>query len=160
MTPAERLRLIEQYKAGPALLRAAWNDVPAPARQWRPEPGAWSAHEIIVHCADSEAYAAIRIRLLAAEETPVIVGYDQEAWARIFDYHDLPVEPAFAVIDAVRASTGVLIDRLTDEQWTKVGTHTESGPYSATDWLRSYAAHLHDHVAQIQANLALWQSRN
>lgn len=160
MTPEERQNLIADYKAGPTLLRAAWDEVPAPARQWRPAPGEWSAHEIILHCADSEAYADIRIRLLAAEDSPLIVGYDQEAWAEIFDYHELPVEPAFAVIDAVRASTGLLLDRLTDRQWARTGTHTESGTYSAEDWLRSYGAHLHDHVAQIHTNLALWQSRN
>ncbi len=160
MTPEERRKLIEDYKAGPALLRAAWDEVPAPARQWRPAKGEWSAHEIILHCADSEAYAAIRIRLLAAEDSPLIVGYDQEAWAEVFAYHELPVEPAFAVVDVVRASTGLLLDRLTDQQWANVGNHTESGPYSAEDWLRTYSAHLHDHVAQIHTNLALWSSRN
>ncbi len=160
MTPDERGALIEQYRQGPALLKAAWEHVPVEARQWRPEAGAWSAHEIILHCADSEAYAAIRIRLLAAETSPLIVGYDQEAWAEIFDYHALPVEPAFAVIEAVRTSTGLLLDRLSDQQWAKVGKHTESGTYSAEDWLRTYAAHLHDHVAQIHTNIALWQSRH
>ena len=160
MTPEERQTMIDDYKAGPALLRAAWDEVPVFARQWRPASGEWSAHEIILHCADSEAYAAIRIRLLAAETAPLIVGYDQEAWAEIFDYHELPVEPAFAVIDSVRASTGILLDRLTDQQWANVGNHTESGPYSADDWLRGYAAHLHDHVAQIHTNLALWSARN
>jgi hypothetical protein len=141
-------------------LRAAWDDVPAPARQWRPARGEWSAHEVIVHCADSEAYAAIRIRLLAAEPEPVIVGYDEALWAEVFAYHDRPIDPAFAVINAVRASTADLIVHLTDAQWANVGTHTTSGPYSAADWLRSYAAHLDDHVAQIHTNVALWSSQN
>ena len=160
MSPAERAELIEQYATAPARLRAAWNDVPAPARLWRPAPGEWSAHEVIVHCADSEAYAAIRIRLLAAESAPVIVGYDEALWADVFAYHDRPIEPAFAVIDAVRASTADLIINLTEVQWAKVGRHTTSGPYSAEDWLRSYAAHLDDHVAQIHTNVALWSARD
>jgi hypothetical protein len=160
MTPEERAALSAQYTTAPARLRQAWEDVPAPARQWRPAPGEWSAHEVIVHCADSEAYAAIRIRLLAAEPEPVIVGYDEALWADVFAYHDRPIDPAFAVIDAVRASTADLIAVLTNAQWAKVGTHTASGPYSAEDWLRSYAAHLDDHVAQIHTNVTLWSSQN
>lgn len=160
MSPEERAALIVQYSTAPARLHQAWNDVPAPARLWRPAPGEWSAHEVIVHCADSEAYAAIRIRLLAAEPEPIIVGYDEAHWAEVFSYHDRPIASAFAVIDAVRASTADLILHLTDAQWAKVGTHTTSGPYSAEDWLRSYSAHLDDHVAQIHTNVALWSSRN
>lgn len=160
MNPDERRDLIERYREGPRLLHAAWDEVPVNARTWRPAPEEWSAHEVILHCADSEAYAATRIRLLLAEPSPLIVGYNEAVWAELFDYHELPVDPAFAVIDAVRASTSLLIDRLTDEQWSKAGTHTLSGPFSAEDWLRSYGEHLEIHVAQIHTNVALWSSRH
>ena len=52
-----------------------------------PGAGKWSVHEVVVHCADSETNAALRIRYLIAEKEPLIVGYDQDAWARVFDYH-------------------------------------------------------------------------
>jgi hypothetical protein len=39
-----------------------------------------------------------------------------------------------------------------------VGRHTASGPYAAEDWLRIYAAHLEDHAAQIDANVAAWKA--
>jgi len=152
----ERSTLIKRYGAGPAELRRAWESVPVEARTWRPEPEEWSAHEIVVHCADSEAYAAVRIRLLVAEPEPLIVGYDQEQWVEAFGYRDLPVAPAFAVVDAVRASTFALIEQLPDWAWSTTGRHTESGAYSAEDWLRTYAAHLHDHADQIRANIEAW----
>jgi len=82
----ERERLIAQYAAGPARLRAAFAGVPDPARQWRPAPGEWSAHEVVCHCADSESNAALRIRYLVVEAQPLIVGYDENAWARTLDY--------------------------------------------------------------------------
>ena len=160
MTPHERAALIEQYRTAPARLREVWDDVPVLARQWRPAVGEWSAHEVIIHCADSEAYAATRIRLLVAEPNAVIVGYDEAAWADIFAYHERPIDLAFPVIDAVRASTGELIEHLSDAQWAKVGIHTATGPYSAEDWLRTYAIHLDDHIAQIHTNVTLWSSRN
>ena len=32
------------------------------------------------------------------------------------------------------------------------------GRYGAEDWLRIYAAHLEDHAAQIDANVAAWKT--
>ncbi len=40
--------------------------------------------------------------------------------------------------------------------WTKVGRHTESGRYTAEDWLTIYADHLENHARQIEANVAAW----
>src|SRR3990170_4030491 len=86
----ERDRLIQRYAEGPAKLRAALAAVPAEAMQWRPAAGEFSAHEIACHCADAETNAAARIRYLVSETEPVILGYDENAWAVTFDYHGHP----------------------------------------------------------------------
>lgn len=151
--------LIEKYAAGPARLRAAYGAVPEAARQWRPAPDQWSAHEIVVHCADSESNASLRIRYLVAEKDPVIVGYDQDTWARTFDYHAHPVEVALQTVDAVRAHTLALLRRLPEDAWSKMGRHTESGAYGAEDWLESYAAHVANHSDQIDRNVAAWRAQ-
>ena len=72
LNPDEREALIAKYAAGPGRLREAISAVPAAARQFRPAPGKWSAHEIVVHCADSETNAAARIRYVLAEKDPVV----------------------------------------------------------------------------------------
>ncbi len=157
LTPRERDALIRRYAEGPARLKAALAAVPAEALTWRPEPSEWSAHEIICHCADSETNAYTRIRLLAAEKTePTILGYDQDVWALALDYHAHPLEPALAVVEAVRANTVPLIRRLPESAWSRRGRHTESGPYGAEDWLRIYADHLEGHAAQIEGNVTKW----
>ncbi len=159
MTPAERETLIGQYAEGPAKLRHALATVPEVARKWRPAPGEWSVHEIVCHCADSETNAAARIRYVVAEKDPVVLGYDENAWATRFDYHSHPLDAALAVVDAVRAHTATVIRRLPAEAWASEGRHTESGRYTAEDWLRIYAAHLENHARQIEKNLAAWQAR-
>jgi hypothetical protein len=93
-----------------------------------------------------------------AEKSPTLQGYDQETWATVLDYHKMPLEPALAVVEAVRASTAALIRALPDEAWTRVGHHTESGRYTAEDWLQIYADHLEIHARQIEENVAQWQS--
>jgi hypothetical protein len=158
LSRAEREALFRRYADGPTRLKTALATVPAEALQWRPKPGEWSAHEVVVHCADSETNAAARIRYLAAETAPVIQGYDEAEWARRFNYHDHPVEPALAVVEAVRANTAALIRRMPEEAWQRVGRHTESGTYAAEDWLKIYAEHLEIHARQIEANVAAWRA--
>jgi hypothetical protein len=151
--------LIERYERGPALLRSALARLPAQALQWRPAPSKWSAHEVIGHCADSETVAATRIRYLVAEERPTIQGYDQDRWARSFDYHGLDLESQLRQVEQVRAWTAALLRRLPEEAWRREGTHTESGRYTAERWLELYAEHLEQHARQLERNLAAWNAR-
>lgn len=157
---ATREAFLKRYAEGPALLRQAWEAVPAEARTWRPAEGKWSAHEVVVHCADSETYAATRIRLLLAEAEPLIVGYDENVWARRFDYHASDPELALRLVELVRGHTSALLATLSttlaDTAWDRLGRHTHSGPYGTRDWLRNYAEHLEIHAAQIRRNLAAW----
>lgn len=158
LTVEERENLIRRYEQGPARLKTALAKVPPEAMKWRPAEGKWSAHEVVCHLADSESNAALRIRYLAAEENPLIVGYDQARWARVFDYHSAPLEPALAVVDSVRANTAALLRRLPEKTWSASGTHTESGRYTAEDWLAIYAEHMEKHSGQIERNVAAWQA--
>ena len=152
--------LIRRYEEGPALLRRALDTVPAEALKWRPAPGKWSVHEIIVHCADSETNAHMRIRYLLGESDPVIMGYDQDAWARALDYHALPLEPALATIGAVRANTVPLLRSLPDSAWKKTGRHSEHASYGVEKWMELYAEHLEVHARQIERTLAAWKARS
>jgi hypothetical protein len=160
MRSEERDTLIQEYARGPERVREALSRVPKEALQWRPEPGRWSAHEIVVHCADSETNGALRIRYLIAEKEPLIVGYDQDAWARLFDYHAQPLEESLAATAAARGRTVPLLRALSEADWRKQGRHTESGPYTAEDWLRIYAAHLEGHARQIERNVEAWKARS
>jgi DinB family protein len=159
MTAPEREALVAQYARGPQRIQEALARVPKEALQWRPAPGKWSIHEVIVHCADSETNAALRIRYLLAEKDPLIVGYDQDAWARVFDYHSQPLEESLAVTAAARSRTVPLLQAMREPRWKKQGRHTESGPYTPEDWLRVYAAHLEGHARQIERNLEAWKAR-
>ena len=158
MTASERGELIRRYGEGAELLRRAWEGVPPEARKFRPGPGRWSAHEVVVHAADSETNGAMRIRYVLAEKDPVIQAYDEAEWARRFDYHELPAEAALEAVTAVRANTLALLERLTDEDWKKTARHSESGTYGAEAWLRVYAEHLEKHTGQIERNLAAWKA--
>ena len=76
------------------------------------------------------------------------LGYDEAQFARRLHY-DRPIAASIAVLKSVRSSTVELLRSLTEEEWQRGGTHTESGPYTVETWLAIYAAHAHDHATQI-----------
>ncbi len=103
---------------------------------------------VVHHLADSETNSYLRLRKLLAEDDAQIQGYDEARFAEVLHY-DRPIEHSLAVFGAVRASSGELLDRLTDDDWARTGTHSESGVYSVEDWLAIYADHAMDHAEQI-----------
>ena len=149
MAPDERNRLIAQYAAGCRDVEAALDGFPAGGLTAHPFPGKWSAREIVHHLADSESFSAQRLRKLLSEDHPVLQGYDQDAWAVLLRYNLRDHAPALDLFRAVRATTSQLLHEMTDEDWKRAGWHTESGLYSAATWLQIYAAHAHNHAAQI-----------
>ena len=143
-----REALIEQYAAGPGVVTAALAGATEQELDARPSPDEWSAREVAHHLADSEATSYMRIRKLIAEHDPIIHGYDEAEFARRLHY-DRPIAASIAVLKSVRSATVELLRSLSDEEWQRGGTHTESGPYTVETWLAIYAAHAHDHATQI-----------
>src|SRR3712207_435375 len=93
---------------------------------------------------------ALPICKLLTEESPQIQGYDQEGYAARLRYNERDIAPALDALRGARATTGQLLDSMTDDDWAREGTHSESGRYTAEDWLRIYAGHAHNHAAQIR----------
>jgi hypothetical protein len=60
---------------------------------------------------------------------------------------------------AARGRTVPVLRQMSEADWAKAGRHTESGAYTAEDWLRIYARHLEGHASQIERNLAAWTAR-
>jgi DinB superfamily len=150
MDAARRAELVARYKAGHATLLASLAGIEEVGLDARPADGGWTPREVVQHTADSEMTAAIRLRRLVAEENPVIAGYDGDTFAVRLHYADRPIEPALDAIAAARSTTAQILDGLTEADWTRTGTHTESGPYGVERWLETYAVHCDEHADQIR----------
>ena len=148
MTADIRKKLIAQYKDGYRAVADALKGATEEELTARPAPNKWNAREIVHHLADSEMTSAVRLRLLLATERPEIRGYDQDEFARRLRY-DRPHEAALDAFAAARRTTAELLDRMTDAEWKREGSHTEVGPYTPEKWLEIYAVHAHAHAEQI-----------
>jgi hypothetical protein len=150
MTAADRHELIARYEAGFDEVQRALADFPAEQLTARPLPGKWSACEIVQHLADSEMRAAIRLRQLLTEDRPVIQSYDQDAYATRLNYNARDIAPALDAFRAARATSAQLLAQMSDQDWAREGTHPEHARYTVDTWLEVYAAHAHNHAAQIR----------
>jgi hypothetical protein len=149
MDNERRQGLIDTYRTATSAVESALAGITDDELDRRP-PSAdeWTAREVVHHLADSESMAYTRLRRLIADDEPVIQGYDEPVWARRLHY-ERPIAPSLAVLGAVRTASLQLLEALTDAEWQRTGTHSESGPYSVEGWLEIYANHPREHAEQI-----------
>ncbi len=149
MDAQTRRAMIDRYKDGYRAVSDALQGISERELDARPAPGKWSAREIVHHLADSEMTSAIRLRRLVAEDRPLIQGYDQDEFARRL-YYDRPFQTSLEAFRLARETTAQILERMTQAEWAREGTHSESGRYTVERWLEIYAQHAHNHADQIR----------
>ncbi|MBO0867045.1 MAG: DinB family protein [Micromonosporaceae bacterium] len=116
----------------------------------RPEPGEWSAAEVLGHLFDGEVAFAYRSRMILAQDTPTLSGYDQDAWARLPRPGFTELLDAFA---ALRLGNLALVRQLAPEAWQRVGVHSERGPTTMRVLVETTAGHDIAHLRQLEQTL-------
>src|SRR5215470_2678602 len=149
MDHSKRQAMIEQYRRGYQEVAEAIAGATEAELDARPAPGKWTAREIVHHLADSEMTSAIRMRNLIATDNVAIASYDQNIFATRLHY-DRPIAASLAAFKAARETTAELLDRLSETDWAREGTHPEHGRYGMDTWLHIYSVHAHDHADQIR----------
>ncbi len=149
MDAVTRRKLIDQYKDGYRAVAEAVAGAPDEELDARPAPNKWTAREVVHHLADSEMTSAIRLRLLLGSDKPQILGYDQEEFARRL-FYDRPIDASLDAFKAARRSTAEILDRMSEADWLREGTHSEHGRYTVEKWREIYAVHAHGHAEQIR----------
>ena len=89
----------------------------------------------------------VRQPLEHSVDNPAIAGYDQEQFAKRL-YYNRPIAGSLDAFRAARQTTAEILDRLSETEWLRQGTHTEHGRYTVLRWLELYAAHAHEHARQ------------
>src|SRR5688500_4103511 len=116
----------------------------------RPEaPGKWSIAQVLQHLADSDLVWGWRMRLILAQERPVLTGYDQDLWADRLHYADADPAQALETLHVLRRGNLALIDRATPDDLKRVGVHAERGEESAGYLIGLYAGHDLLHLRQL-----------
>jgi DinB superfamily len=116
----------------------------------RPAPREWSVAEVLGHLWDSEIAYSFRARAILAQESPRLIGYDQDAWATL-------TRPAFAeLLDAfaaLRTANLALIRGTPQGHWDRLGVHEERGPLSFRLLTETMAGHDRAHLRQLEQTI-------
>ena len=143
--------LLERYRRGAELVAVAITGAAGPELDFKPTPDKWSVRQIVAHLADTEAVTVARLRSIIAEYNPALVPFDQNAWADKTDYAKRKPSQALDTMRHLRADNYALLKDLSEETFSRTGTHPRRGPMTLLDLLRLMAEHAEKHATQIRS---------
>ena len=117
-----------------------------------PNPGEWSANEVLAHlraCADVWGKCIAEI---LSEDRPTIKAVNPRTWIKKTDYLEQEFQPSLQAFAAQRADLLAVLEPLAPEGWSRAATVTGAGKplvrivYTYAEWL---AIHERPHVKQI-----------
>lgn len=112
--------------------------------------GGWTVKEVVHHVADSHMNAYIRFKLGLTEEKATIRPYDQDAWVKLSDTQNLPVNISITLLYALHTRWMEILINIQGEEWNRTIFHPEYKK-EMTLWylLGMYTWHSRHHVAHI-----------
>jgi hypothetical protein len=116
----------------------------------RPAPDKWSVAEIVAHLADAELAISWRLRQVLANNAIPIQAYDQDLWAKTFNYARRDPRQSLASFRALREANVTLLKSVPRKLWENYGVHAERGNESVNHIVKMVAGHDLNHLQQIQ----------
>ena len=142
--------LIEQYLAGPDLLRRAVAGMTRDQLLASPGPGKWSTQEVVCHLADYEAVYADRMKRVIALEEPGLLPGDLGLFAARLAYDRREVEEELAFVELTRKQMARILRALGPEDFRRRGHHSRDGALTLENLLQRVTAHVPHHVRFIE----------
>lgn len=142
--------LIDQYESGGGQLRKAIRGLSRDEFHAFPITGTWSIHQIVIHMMDSDLIATDRMKRVAAMDRPLIIGYDESAFAKLPGTDAIDAAAACDLFDKNRQLTAIVLRALPDDAYVRFGIHSESGKVTLEYLVRTYVGHLEHHLKFIR----------
>jgi hypothetical protein len=143
-------KLINEYSQGYQMLREATDGLSEEAFRYKPGPTKWSIHQILIHVADSELVSTQRLKKVLAEDEPLLMSVDQNAWASVLRYEQLDREQHLLLFKLLRSSTLPILEQLSLHQWERVGIYRDAGAFTFKKLLEYRVEHVRGHIRQIE----------
>ncbi|MEB2298859.1 DinB family protein [Lysinibacillus xylanilyticus] len=142
--------LIKEYALGYTMLREAIEGLTEEELRYKPAPDKWSIHQILIHVTDSEISSTSRLKKVLAEDAPLLISFDQEAWANNLGYDLLDREQHLLLFKLLRSSMQPILDHLTSEQSKRVGVYVDQAKFTFKQLLEFRVQHVRNHLDQIE----------
>lgn len=141
---------IEAYAAGAGQLAEAIRGLEHADFSAIPVAGTWSIGQIVLHLMDSDLIAADRMKRVIAEDNPTLIGFDETAFSERLFYDQQDPRKAADIFRLNREMTSLLLRRLSDADFKRIGTHNERGVVTLGQLVDLYVHHLNHHLGFIR----------
>ena len=118
-----------------------------------PEPGEWSARDVLAHmraCADMWGQCIAEI---LSKDRPTIKAINPTTWIKKTNYREQEFRPSLQAFTSQRAELLAVLKPLAPEAWSRMATVTGAGKprertvYTYAQWL---ANHERSHIKQVE----------
>lgn len=123
---------------------------PAAVLRTRAFEGKWTPNEIIGHLTDSEWVYGYRLRLILSEDSPTILGTQQDRWVAGLRHNEREPSESVEIFRTLRQLNLAVWKRTSPADLERAGQHNERGPEPLGVMLRLLAGHDLSHMDQIQ----------
>jgi uncharacterized damage-inducible protein DinB len=146
--------LIARYAAGGPILLYAISGLSPEHEKAKPGPGTWSIAQLVTHLLDADLVLADRMKRVIAEDEPVLIPFDENAWVDRLDAQAMSVEEAANLFVANRRWMTQILRRCTEGDFARAGQHTEAGRQTLAELVAKVTNHLDHHLRFLYAKRA------
>ena len=142
--------LVENYLAGPEILRRTISGMTDEQLKASPIPFKWSAREVVFHLADFDMIYADHMKRVIAESEPRLLQPDDKSYASRLAYDMRDVDEEVRLIKAVRRHIGRILRSIDADDFQRKGIHSVHGPVTLAQLLRHAVNHIPHHAHYIE----------
>jgi hypothetical protein len=137
---------IDRYTAG-ATIPAQWiRGLTREDLNAHPVPDTWSVQQLVQHVLDSDLVASHRMKRIIAEDNPLLISYDETAFAQRLGYENLDPALACDLFRLNRELTAQILRQLPESAFARSGVHNQYGKVTLLHNLETYIKHLEHHA--------------
>jgi hypothetical protein len=162
-TPLTVEQILTILTATPSRLAGLTKDLAPDRLTGPPEPGEWSARDVLAHLRACSDMWGKYILLILDEDRPTFKAVNPTTWIKQTDYREQEFLPSLEAFTAQRLELLKVLEPLPTEAWSREATVTGAGKprqrsvYTYAQWL---ANHERSHLKQVERILDTTQEQN
>ena len=126
-TPRSIEQILSMLAAAPARLADLSAGLPPAQLLAPPEPGEWSARDVLAHLRACGDMWGKYIAVILSQDRPVIKAVNPTTWIKQTNYREQDFQPSLQAYSAQRAELLAVLKALAPEAWARTATVTGAG---------------------------------
>lgn len=136
------------------------DSIPRAAMDYRPFDDAWTCQEQVIHVADSEVNAFLRLKTILGDPGIATFVLNEESWTRNIDARNEKTEDYMELFRVIRRIELDLLLKLDARYEDNYVVHPSMGHLDVAAWVEAYSVkHLQFHTELIERNLKLFREK-